>query len=71
METKVERGGSSLALHIPESLAREMGLVENSPVELSLIDGKLVIAPVGRAVLRLEQLLAQVTESNLHSEGDS
>jgi antitoxin component of MazEF toxin-antitoxin module len=45
----------------------ESGLNE----EASLIDRELVIAPATEPVLALEQLLAQVTEHNLHDEVDT
>jgi antitoxin MazE len=45
-----------------------VGLGDNSLVELSLVDGKLVITPGVEPELRLADLLAQVTEDNLHGE---
>jgi antitoxin MazE len=63
METKVKKWGNSLALRIPKPLALEVGLDDDSPVELSLSDGKLVIAPIVEEEMSLASLLAQVTES--------
>ena len=71
MEILVQEWGNSLALRIPKSIANEIGLKRNSPVELSLVDGKLVIAPLVESALSLEHLLAQVTEDNLHGEVDT
>jgi antitoxin MazE len=71
METKVKKWGNSLALRIPKPLALEVGLDDDSPVELSLSDGKLVIAPIVEEEMSLASLLAQVTESNLHNEVDT
>jgi antitoxin MazE len=71
METKVKKWGNSLALRIPKPLALEVGLEDDSPVELSLSEGKLVIAPIVEEELSLDLLLAQVTETNLHSEVDT
>lgn len=84
METRVQKWGSSLALRIPRSYAVEVGLEQNSPVEMSLVNKKIVIVPViepdfggpfgcaqdrlSRAVWTLESLLAQVNEHNLHGE---
>ena len=48
-----------------------MGLDDDSPVNLSLMDGKLLITPAVRSELRLEALLAQETEGNLHREVDT
>ena len=68
METRVQKWGNSLALRIPKPLADEVGLRENSPVELWLRDNTLVIVPVLKPPLDLTQLLAQVTADNLHRE---
>ena len=64
METRVQKWGNSLALRIPKPLADEIGLKDNSPVQLSLHDRQLVVVPV----LSLEALLARVTEANRHGE---
>lgn len=71
METRVKKWGNSLALRIPKPLAVEIGLENDSPVNLLLVDGKLVITPAARSKFNLEALLAQVTEGNLHIEVDT
>ena len=71
METRVQKWGNSLALRIPKPFASQMGLEPNSPVELSLRGTELVIAPVKAPNLKLDDLLAQVTEHNLHGEVDT
>jgi antitoxin MazE len=71
MKTRVQKWGNSLALRIPKSFADEVGLQKETPVEVSLADGKLVITPVARPELTLKQLLAKVTEENLHHEVDT
>ena len=71
METQVRKWGNSLALRIPKPLAAEVGLGDNSPVELSLVEGKLVVSPLHQVEYSLECLLAQVTEENVHSEVDT
>ena len=43
MKTRVQKWGNSLALRIPKSFAEEVGLRANSAVELSLVDGALVV----------------------------
>lgn len=68
METRVQRWGNSLALRIPKPLADEVGLKNNSPVQLSLRDRQLVIIPVLKPALNLEALLAQVTDNNRHAK---
>ncbi len=71
MRTRVQKWGNSLALRIPKSFANEVGLQRETSVEVSLDDGKLVITPVSEPKLTLEQLLAEVTEDNLHHEVDT
>ena len=71
MEMLVRKWGDSLALRIPQSLAAQIGIEPNSPVELSLRGAELVIAPVNTPGLKLDDLLAQVTEDNLHGEVDT
>ena len=68
METTIKKWGNSLALRIPKALAEEAGLYYELSVELSLLDGKLVIAPIEHPALDLEAMLDQITEDNLHSE---
>jgi len=69
VETQVKRWGNSLALRIPKPFADEVGLEEDALVELTVVDGALVVAPA--LELSLDKLLEQVTEENLHPEIDS
>ncbi|NWF91413.1 MAG: AbrB/MazE/SpoVT family DNA-binding domain-containing protein [Syntrophaceae bacterium] len=71
MKARVQKWGNSLALRIPKSFAAEVGLDPNSSVEMSLRDGKLVVAPSDKPKFTLRQLLAQVTDENLHHEVDT
>ena len=71
MKNRFKKWGNSLALRIPKPLAVEVGLEDSSPIELSLMDGRLVITPVVEPELSLATLLAQVTEENLHGEVDT
>lgn len=68
METRVQRWGNSLALRIPKLLADEVGLKDNSPVQLFLHDRQLIVVPVLKPAFNLEALLAQVTDNNRHAE---
>ena len=71
METRVQKWGNSLALRIPKPFARQIGLEPNSQVELSLRGTELVIAPVKSPGLKLDDLLSQITQQNLHHEVDT
>ncbi len=71
METRVQKWGNGFALRIPKSLANQVGLEVNSLVRMSLQGEELVIAPVPPPRPKLDDLLAQVTERNLHGEVDT
>lgn len=70
MRTKVQKWGNSLALRIPKTFAEELQIALEAIVELTLEDGKLVIAPPAGDVYQLEQLLDQITADNRHEESD-
>jgi antitoxin MazE len=71
MKTNVQKWGNSLALRIPKSFANEAGLGENSTVDLSLSDGKLIVRPLRPEPQTLEELLRGVTDENLHGEWET
>jgi antitoxin MazE len=70
MRTQIQKWGNSLALRIPKSLAAGVGLEKDALVELSLVEGRLVVTPVAAPAYTLEQLLRGVTEDNRHGEQD-
>jgi antitoxin MazE len=69
MKTHIQKWGNSLALRIPRPFAAEVKLEQDTLVELSVSDGRLVITPVQPACT-LDQLLAGVTDENVHAEQD-
>jgi antitoxin MazE len=71
MKTRVRKWGNSLALRIPKSFATEVRLTEDTPVELSLVEGKLVVQLLSQPPITLDELLQGVTEENLHGEWDT
>ncbi|MBI3960357.1 MAG: AbrB/MazE/SpoVT family DNA-binding domain-containing protein [Chloroflexi bacterium] len=71
MQTKVQKWGNSLALRIPKSFAVEVGLENDTAVDLTLIEGKLVVTPLVQPPFTLDGLLAGITAENLHTEIDS
>jgi len=68
MKTHVQKWGNSLALRIPKSFASEIGLQKETPVEVTVTNGKLVITPKPEPKFTLKQLLAKVNKENLHHE---
>lgn len=71
MDAMIARWGNSLAIRIPQSLAKELDLTEGSGVEIVLVDSNLVIKPKVRRRYSLEELIQAITPENLHSEIDS
>ena len=71
METRIGKWGNSLALRIPQALAAQLGLSLNSAVELASVEDKLVVTVIKPPHSELEDLLAGITDSNLHGEIDS
>jgi antitoxin MazE len=69
MKTQVQRWGNSLAVRIPKVFASQMGVSENTTVELDLVDGVLILRP--NTAPTLDELLADITEDNLHGEVDT
>jgi antitoxin MazE len=71
MKTRVQKWGNSLALRIPKSFAAEAGLWEDGSVELSVVEGRLIVQPVSPQPPTLEELLRGVTDQNIHGEWDT
>lgn len=71
MLTKVQKWGNSLALRIPKAFAVEALLENNSFVEISLAKGKIIITPVPAPDWTLDELLAGITNDNIHNEIDT
>jgi antitoxin MazE len=71
MATTVAKWGNSLAIRIPQNLAKEIHLTEGVEVELAAIDGSLVIKPKNRKRYSLDELTDAITPENLHDKIDS
>jgi antitoxin MazE len=72
MRAQLKKWGNSLALRVPTGLLAELNLSENSTVDLKVEDGKLIVAPMQKKKWKysLEELLAGVSEENIHPETD-
>jgi antitoxin MazE len=68
MQTQVKKWGNSLALRIPKPMAEQLAIKTDTEVEILVEDGQLMIRPLPEQDLTLEDLLAQITEENLHDE---
>ncbi len=71
MRTKVQKWGNSLAVRIPKPFAEEVGLEADTAVEVSLEEGRLVVARSATISVSLKELLEGVTPENLHQEIDT
>jgi antitoxin MazE len=69
MNAQVGKWGNSLAVRIPGTYARELGLVEGAELELTRVDGGLLLRPRKREY-QLDELLEQVTPESIHGETD-
>ena len=68
MTAKVQKWGNSLALRFPKALVNEFRLEQGSAVELSVVDGKLIVEPQRAPQYKLDDLLKKVSKHNLHTE---
>ena len=72
MRTKVRKWGNSLALRLPKTFASELGLDDESSIDMKLSEGRIVLSPVtGRSGHSLKKLVAGIKKSNLHDEIDT
>lgn len=69
MCTNVTRWGNSLAIRLPKNIAAELKLEKDSPLDLTVEDGRIVLTP-SKPKYDLKTLLAGIKPSNLHSETD-
>lgn len=71
MEGRVQKWGNSLALRIPAAFARQAGLGQDSPVDISVEGDRIVIKPARPQEYRLVDLVAAISDDNVHAEVDS
>lgn len=67
MVLKVQKWGNSLAVRIPKTFAKEVDLAEDSSVEISVEEGRIVVAPAKPEWL-LSHLISGITRANTHRE---
>jgi antitoxin MazE len=71
MLTKVQKWGNSLALRIPKTFALDAQIENDSVVEVSFVDGQIVIKPITPRKWTLDDLLAGINTDNIHHETDT
>ena len=65
MVTIIAKWGNGLGLHIPQYVAKEIGIKDGTSVDIKIVDGSIVVKP---RTYSLKELLDQVTPENLHGE---
>ena len=68
MQMTLETWNGGLGLRIPDSLVTAARLRPESIVDIDVQDGRLVVTSLNSTSSRLNDLLAQVTDENLHEE---
>ena len=69
MKVKIQKWGNSLAVRIPKAFAVQTQIEQDSIVDMSLVNGGIVVKPhKERPKYTLKELLDGITEENIHAE---
>ncbi|VAX24113.1 hypothetical protein MNBD_IGNAVI01-2573 [hydrothermal vent metagenome] len=68
MEQVIQKWGNSLAIRIPKNFAIDSNIKRGSVVEMTVKDGKIVLKPIKKNKYKLNQLLEEITDENIHDE---
>ena len=71
MLTKVQKWGNSLAVRIPKAFALDAQLENDTFVEITIVEGQIIITPVVAPSWTLEELLSGINKNNIHHEVDT
>jgi antitoxin MazE len=69
MQTRIDKWGDGLAVRIPGSCAKDLGLVEGTELDVKVEGGAILLRP-RRKRYTLEELVRQITPENVHGETD-
>ena len=67
---QVKKWGNSLAIRIPSRVARDLGLQDNSHVQITTNGDTATIKREMDAPISLENLVGRITPENMHGEMD-
>ncbi|WP_353171789.1 AbrB/MazE/SpoVT family DNA-binding domain-containing protein [Paracandidimonas soli] len=70
MQAVIKKWGNSAALRLPASILEESSLALDATVEISVVEGRIVIEPIEPQQDDLAALLAGITDENLHESVD-
>ncbi len=68
--SSIKKWGNSLAIRIPSSVIHDLGLSENSSVQITSNGVVATIQPKKRKKVSLDELVAAITPDNIHNEVD-
>lgn len=68
MQTRIRKWGNSLAIRIPSAFAQTVRWKDKTVVEVSLVNGHIVIALARPPKPNLKSLLSKITPRNLQGE---
>jgi antitoxin MazE len=66
--THIKKWGNSYGIRIPKEKLEELGILPDDLVEIRTESGHLTVTPIHKPNYTLDELLAQMTDENLHSE---
>ncbi len=66
MRTAVKQWGNSAAIRLPSQLLKEVGIGMLEEVDVRHEDGRIIIEKVSPVAFQLKDLLAGITEDNVH-----
>ena len=69
-ETRVSKWGNSLAVRIPQGIAKDAQLAEGDRLTLNLANDGSIVLRSTRRKYDLRQLVSGITKKNRHSETD-
>ena len=69
MRAQIGKWGNSLAVRIPGTYAKDLDLKEGMDLDVSLVEGGLLLRPPPEEYT-LEELVARITPENRHGETD-
>ncbi len=70
MQAVIQKWGNSLAFRIPKSFANATNIELGLKVELEIVKGNIVLKPIKDKKYKLDELLSQIDEDNIHKEVD-
>lgn len=68
MHATVQKWGNSLALRLPKPFTSEINIAENSIVDISIQNNQIIIKPLKKVPLNVDELIDAISPDNLYSE---